>query len=75
MILFCVISLGVSKDLVHELPRSPGRASTPYSVVYQGPGPTRPRYLAAARTRSAEKTQRAVTATLQERPTRLGLLL
>ena len=27
---------GVSKDLVHELPRSPGRASTPHSVVFQG---------------------------------------
>jgi hypothetical protein len=38
---FCVISLGVSKDLVHELPRSPARASTPHSVVFQGSGAPR----------------------------------
>ena len=31
--LFCVISLGVSKGLVHKLPRTLGRASTPHSVV------------------------------------------
>ena len=34
-----VISLGVSKDLVHELPSALGRASSPHSVVFKGTGP------------------------------------
>ena len=36
---FCVISLGVSKDLVHELPSTLERASSPHSVVFKGTGP------------------------------------
>ena len=33
---FCVISLGVSKDPVHELPRTLRCASTSHSVIFQG---------------------------------------
>ena len=36
---FCVISLGVSKDLVHKLPSTLERASSPHSVAFKGTGP------------------------------------
>ena len=38
-VFICVISLDVSKDLVHELPSTLGRASSPHSVVFKGTGP------------------------------------
>ena len=32
----CVISMCVSKDLVHELPSTPGLSSSSHSAVFQG---------------------------------------